>query len=317
MTESTNTPAATESKVQTVLDNMKTPRFFDSIEDAGVYLAKCQAEISDFESHQFVMNGIDPETGEFDSELYGEGTRVLVHVLKTRGTKSKNALGEEVTSPATVQCIVVTPTPALDAIQADSVGNGWLQKIFDTQIVHVAVAPLRGSDNLAVSSKDMPLALADFVTARESSSVTETFDKLFRGIGEAIKAKSPAWAKAKITKPEMRKAFESQAYAQAVYPTLEDRGDKPSLFVMAMQLGIREAKKDGLDPTIFDTWLATRDAKAIDDESLTGEEVDFDLDDLVIAKPEAAAAPATESTEGTDEDGQGEQADEDADLPIG
>lgn len=315
MTESVNTAtAATQAdKVQTVLDNMKTPRFFDSVEDASVYLAKCQTEISDFAEHQFVMNGIDSDTGDFDPEVYGEGTRVLVHVLKTRGAKTKNALGEDVVSPATVQCIVVSPTPALDAVQADSVGNGWLQKIFDTQIVHVAVAPLRGSDNLAVSSKDMPLQLADFVTARESGSVTETFDKLFRGIGEAIKAKSPAWAKARITKAELRKAFESRPYALAVYPLLEDRGDKPSLFVMAMQLGIREAKADGLDPTIFQTWIDTRDQKAVEDESVTGEEEDFDLDDLSIAKADDAA-PAAEEAATESEDDTAEEVEGDGDT---
>lgn len=308
MTEVTNntesTGEAKKAEPKTVLSDMKTPRFFDSIEDASAYLGKCQEDLSDFAKQEFVMNGIDPETGEFDPAVYGEGVRVMVHVLKNRGTKSKDALGNEVTTPATVQCIVVTPTPHLDAIQSDSVGNGWLQKIFDTQIAHVAVAPLRGSENLAVSSKDMPLALADFVTARESSSVAATFDAQFRDIIDALKGKSAAWAKAKITKAELKKAFESKAYALAVYPKLEDRGDKPSLFVMAMQLGIREAKANGLDPTIYDTWIATRDAKAVDDSAIE-DDADFDLDDLTLGKKEEAAAPTpTEST-----DGNGEEAD--------
>lgn len=294
---------ANEAKAKTVLTDMKTPRFFDSVEDASTYLGKMQTELSDFAEQEFVLNGLDAETGEFDPELYGEGTRVMVHVLKNRGVKTKDALGNEQTSPATVQCIVVTPVPSLPAIQADAQGTAWLDKIVDTQIAHVAVASLRGADNLAVASKDMPLALADFVTARESGSVAATFDAQFRGIIDALKAKSPAWAKARITKGELKKAFESAPYAIAVYPTLEDRGDKPSLFVMAMQLGIREAKAAGLDPTIYETWLATRDNKELADESLTGEEGDFDLDDLSLAPAATDEADATESEAeaGTDE----------------
>lgn len=303
--------AATKaSEPKTVLKNMPTPRFFDSVEDASTYLGKQQEELSDFAEQEFVLNGLDPQTGEFDPELYGEGTRVMVHVLKNRGTKTKDAVGNEVTTPATVQCIVVTPVPSRAAIEADSQGSAWLDKILDTQIAHVAVGALRGADNLAVASKDMPLALADFVTARESGSVAATFDAQFRGIIDALKAKSPAWAKARITKAELKKAFESKAYAEAVYPTLEDRGDKPSLFVMAMQLGIREAKDNGLDPTIYETWIATRDAKELADESLDGEEADFDLDDLTIAKADAEPTEGAtkEEAPASDSEGEGEEA---------
>lgn len=299
MTEATpnTTPATTAPKVKTVLEDMRSPMFFDSVEDAAAYLTKSQEEFSDFDKHDVLMNGID-DNGEFDADVYTDGTRVMVHVLKNRSKKTTDAKGVVTETPGSVRAIVISPVPSLDQIAADSQGAIWLNKIVNTQLAHQAVAGLRAADNLKVAAKDMPLALTDFVTTtRESSSISETFDKLFRGIIDAFKVKSPAWAKARLIKSELRKAMESSAYALAVYPTLEDRGDKPSLFVMALQLGIREAKAQGLDSTIFETWTTTRDDKALEDETLDGDEEDFDLDDLVIGTESEAAGEPTPVTD--------------------
>lgn len=301
-------------RVKSVIEDMapKSPSFFSSVDEAVAYLTRMQTELPDFGNYPLIANGIDGATGDFDPAVYTDETRVMVHVLTNRGTKSKDAQGNEVTNPSTVRAIVIHPVPTYDAIMNDEAGLKWLHKIVNTQLSHVAVAPLRKADNLEVAQKDMPglaeidganvFNLASFFSGRESSSVTETYDKLFRGIIDGFNPKSTPWKRARLNKAELKKALESTAYALAVYPTLEDRGDKPSLFVMAAQVGIREAKAQGLDPTIFETWLATRDDKSAA-EAGADEEEDFDLDDIVIgAEAEAApvveeAAPAAEANE--------------------
>jgi hypothetical protein len=281
------------AKSKTVLDDMPSPRFFPNVEEAANYLNQCDESYSDFESVPKIGNGIDWDTGEFDPAVYSDDSRVMVAVLTNRGTKQADGT----TGPSTVRCIVITPVPTLDALLASESGVAWLSKVINTQLNHTAVAPLRKAENLTLAAKEMPLSLEDFVTtSRESSSVTETFDKLFRGILDSFKAKSPAWAKARLIKAELKKAMESAAYASSVYAPLEDRGEKPSLFVMAIQVGIREAKAQGLDPTIFETWLATRNEKTIADAEAEEEE-DFDLDDIVLAAPIEEAAPAPTPTE--------------------
>lgn len=316
-TQNTNATESTETQTEakTVLNDMQTPRLFATVEDASNYLGACQTDFADFESQNFVLNGVNAEDGSFDPAIYTDDSRVLVHVLKTRTAKRKDAAGNEIETPGAVQAIVVTPVPTIEALLADSQGKAWLETKINTALVKAAMDPLRGADNYAVASKDMPLTLAEFTTQdRTSSSVTETFEKLYKGIMAAFASKSPAWARVMRKKDEFKKSLESAAYALAVYPQLEDRGDKPSYFVMALQFGIIEAKKAGLDPTFFETCLESRDEKAIAEDISTAEDEDFDLSDLALPAPKADAAPAAEgdapASDSTDGDGPGEQSNE-------
>jgi hypothetical protein len=172
----------------------------------------------------------------------------------------------------------------------------------DKELNHVAVRLLRTADDMETVKDQMPLTIADYITSsRESTGgIMETFNTLFKGIIAAVAAKSPIWAKARLTKNELKKAFESKAYALEYYSKLEDRGDKPSLFVMALGLGKNEAEKRGLDPAIFDKWLATRDEKPLNTKSDDDDADDFDLEDLAfVEESQDNNTDATANAEGS------------------
>ena len=285
--ESTSTTAApaTDSKPKTVIENMDSRRMFDTTEEAANYLNKCADDFADFDSHPQVIHGIDGD-GNFDPEVYTPDMRVMVAVLANRGEKGK---------PSTVKAIVVTPAPKMEAILESETGRAWANKILDKELNHVAVRALRTADDVDTVADQMPLTLADYVTSsRESSGgIMETFNELYKALIATLASRSAPFAKARLTKGEFKKGLESRSYALEYYSKLEDRGTKPSLFVMAAQLGQREAKEQGLDPAIFDKWLATRDEKAFSAATADESEEDFDLDSLVLVTDENKSDEAT------------------------
>lgn len=308
----TQTEAAKTPRVKNVLEDLapKSPYFFDKAEDAFAFLAArldpdSKEYIADFNSYPTLFAGMsEDEEGNtvFSPTVYTGDTRLMFHVLTNRGKTTKDAQGNETKAPATIRALVLRPVPSIAAIENDEAGRAWLNKIINTQIAHTTVAPLRKSDKLDEAANDMPgivvndgteqFDLGSFFAGRETGGAFETYDALYKSLLDAFTQKSPAWKRARLNKAELKKAMESTAYALATYSPLEDRGDKPSLFVMAIQAGILLAKKQGLDPTIFETWLAERNDKtaATGDES----EEDFDLDDLdLLAAPADAATDAT------------------------
>lgn len=290
------TAAATESgtpavaKAETVAESMDQRRTFASVDEAATYLNTCAERFTDFDTvAPLVARGMDEE-GNFDPAIYTEGMRVLVAVLKNRVKDDKgNAL------PSTVKAIVVCPIPSRELILANEAATAWLDSVLDKELNHIAVRALRNADDVTTVADQIPQTLESYISSsRETGGIMETFDNLFKSIIAALAAKSPAWAKARLIKTELKKAMESAAYASEYYPALEDRGDKPSLFVMALQFGQRIAKEKGLDPAIFDKWLATRDAKTLKQTAEDSE--DFDLDDLEL-KEEEVATPATDTAD--------------------
>lgn len=280
------------SKQKTVLEDMEARRVFDSIEDAGTYLANAMAQFSDFESYPVAAPGLS-EDGEFDPNIYNESMQPAVAVLSQRG---------EGAGSSTVKAIVIYPSPRLDALMSHAEGRTWLEKIVQKELNHVAVRQLRKAENIADVVDQMPTTLEAYITSNRESSggILQAFEDLWKGIKKALGSKFRAWNLQNLSKKEMRRAMESASYAKETYPTLEDRGDKPSLFVLAAQLGMSQAKKAGLDPAIFERFLATRDERVIDIE--TEDEEEFGLDDLEAAfttgENEAPAADGEEQPAG-------------------
>lgn len=311
----TTAPESTTPKVKSIQD-LRTPIFFSTVDEASAYLNKIASptlgeapnEIpnpdycADFATAPLILNGMD-EHGNFLSDVYTADTRVAFHVLTNRGKSTQDAQGKEVKAPATVRAVIVTPVPTLEAIANDKTGAEWLAQTLNTRIVKVLSDPIRNADNVTLAAKDMPLTLADFVTtSRESSSIMEAFDKLFRPILDLFKDKSPAFARARLNKAEFKKALESKEYALAVYPTLEDRGDKPSFFVMAATFAVSECAKQGLDSTVWTTWLKERDeTKASDKVDDADDENGLDdldsLEGLTLAPAPTETTPAPAATE--------------------
>lgn len=306
--------AATPAKPKTVIEHMDSRRMFDTVEAAEAYLNLMGETMSDFGKHPQIINGLkvdDDGNATLDPEVYNADMRVMVAVLANRGEKGQ---------PSTVKAIVVTPAPTIASILANADAMSWATRILEKEMNHVAVRALRNADDLESVQDQMPLTLADYITSgRESTGgIMESFNQLFKGIIASLAAKSDPWRKARLIKSELKRAMESTAYALATYPGLEDRGDKPSLFVMALQLGKREAEKAGLDPAIFDKWLATRDAKTLAASAATDEDDDFDLDELAFVSTESAdaAAPATEG-EATGDDSQAAIDTPEQEQPVG
>ena len=147
------------TKPKTVIEDMASRTFCDSTEDASLFLAKCQEDFADFDSHKLVLNGIDAE-GNFDPTVYSTDMRVMIDVLTNRGEQVIDAKGNKSRGPSTVRAIVVTPAPTVDAILSNEQGRKWIEKIIATQLSHVANAPLRKADNLAEAQLNMPLTLS-------------------------------------------------------------------------------------------------------------------------------------------------------------
>lgn len=325
MTEATNTTApaanaatapATESKApapKTVAGDMPERQIFPNTDKAFEYLAASASTYSDFASVGFAGPGInftdDGEVESIDEGIYGEDTEVMVSVLKTYvdvpGKDKKQAVAK---------AIVMAPIPTIDAVLSNEDARGWLVRIMHKELNHVAVRPLRTAENIMAAVAQMPTTLAGYITnQREANSgLLVAFDDHWKAVNDYLTAKIPAWKRARFKKLDLRKAFESRAFALEWYENLEDRGeDAESIIVAALKMLIAAAEKAGKDTTLLNKWLTTRDqvtapsADEADDDS-------FDFDALtaeLLADKPTESAPAAEP--GMD------RADADGNLPIG
>lgn len=264
-------------KTKTVADDMRQRRTFypeaeaSALESATSYLAKCMDDFDDFDSYPVVAPGMSAdEEGNtvFDPDVYSDSVGVIVGVLKKKGEG--------------VKCIFMAPIPNLPALVTteDEAAHSWAVGILEKEANHVAVRHLRDADDLEDARNQMPHSVEAYTTSSRgvTSGIMQAFDDLYKNISQTIGSKVGAWSRARLNKSDLRRALESSAYAREYYAALEERGDSPSLFVIALDLGIRAAKEKGLDPTIFERWKATRDEKPF--TATEDDEDDFDLDSL-------------------------------------
>jgi hypothetical protein len=298
MTESKETKAP---KPKTVADDMDSRRVFPNVEEASAYLGAMAESLSDFAEIPWAFAGytVDPETGEgeFDASIYTADTAVMVATLR----KVKGG----------VKAIVVAPIPTVEQLLASEAGTAWVDKILHKEMNHVAVRSLRDAEDVTTMVDQMPVNMDGYInSSREGGSgIMETFNVLFKKLNTVLSAGVPIWAKARLVKSDFKRCLESRGYALEFYPALEDRGaNKPSLFETALTMGISAAKKEGLDPTIFERWQSTRNNKTFD----AAEDEDFDVDSLT-----AALFKAEDDSDGNGETNSSNDTTEDADLPIG
>jgi len=290
---STTTTTTETAKPKTTLEGMTGYRTFADTDEATAYLAKCNEDFSDFANQPFAMIGVD-ESGAFRPDIYTPEMRVRVAVLRnvprTVGGKRE---------PTTIKAIVVTPVPTLESLMSDEAGMAFVQKVIDKELNHIAVRPLRDAENLETAMEQVPTTRSGFIESnRDSGGIMDTFNELYKVINDTLSKSIPLWSKARLIKAEMKKAMESKAYALEYYPALEDRGSdnngkaKDSLFVLALQFGLKLAKGKGMDAAIFEKWLATRDQQTLA-TTTTDDDDDISLDDLVADLGEPAADDAT------------------------
>jgi hypothetical protein len=255
-----------------------------AVDAASEYLNASGSTFTDFGDYPLAAPGIDDE-GNFDSDVYTDEMDVMVALLRN---KSK------------VKCIVVAPVPTLDSILSDAAGTDWATKILHKEMNHVAVRALREADDVSTVVDQIPTTRLGYIESnRGDGGILESFAELYKPVNATLSAKFPVWAKARLIKSELRKAFESKGYAQEFYAALEDYKGQ-SLFVVGLGLAIATAKRKGLDPTIFERWLATRDQKVYTPgEQQEADEDEFNVDSLTEALlAETKDTPDANATEG-------------------
>lgn len=299
MTDAQTTQTA--SKPKTVNDDMAQRRTFSDQSAAIAYITKCATDLADFDPEKipFITHGFNiDESGamSFDPSVYPAGYDVMVATLSEKGTKE--ARGK-------VSAIIITPIPSLDTLLDSDGGKDWVSKIIEKELNLVAVRPIRNKADMLVKADEMPKTAAEFIAGgREGTSgLMEAFESLFKRIKDNMGKQFPIWNKANLPKAELKKAFSSASYAREYYPALENRGEgKTSLFAIALQVGKLAATKEGLDPAIFDKWLATRDAFDIEAQAEADQESEEqELDADAIAALMMADEPKTEETPATEE----------------
>jgi len=292
--------ADNESK-KTVNDDMRARRCFypsddaDALTPAIAYLGKLQTELDDFGDFPFAGVGVgqdDDGNVTFDPEVYNDSHGVMIGTVKKQGEG--------------VKAIFMAPIPNFPAnLSGDEAFDRWALSILEKEANHVAVRPLRTADNIEDVIDQMPRNADAYTTSSRgiSAGVMGAFNELYKAINATLASKVGVWARARLTKNELKSSLESSAYALEYHNALEDRGEADSLFVVALQIGINAAKKKGLDPTIFERWLETRDQKPFTAEEEADE--DFDLDslteDLLAEDDEEADGAADSATEPTTE----------------
>lgn len=302
MTEQTNTPetqAATPAKAadkpKIVWGNMPQRTVFKSAAEAEEYLAACATRYTDWAEQALAAPAIvtDEEgNGGLDPAVYdAPGFETMVAVLKDKGTKEQKG---------SVKAIVVAPIPSLELLTGlelptddsgkDTPTVSFVREIIRKEMNHRAVKALREAADVATVIDQIPTTLDAYLSSsRDSTGIMATFDELWQIINNTMKVadKRGKWSLRKFRKNELKAAFESKGHALDYYPELEEAGAAGSLFVKALQAAITIAKRDGLDPTIFERWLETRDSKVRTDEDEEEEEFNLDLSDLTAAMLEA------------------------------
>lgn len=279
-------------KAKTVIDDMAARFVAPDLEQGIAYLQRVSSDFADFGSYPLVAVGMDTE-GNFDPAIYSDSTRMMI--AKLRKSEGK---GDDRTT--TIKAIVVGAVPTLDALMESDAGRDWVQRIIDKELNHVLVRPLRDAENVLASVSEMPTTLEAFISSGGAggSTALEAFNESYRDVIDLLAKQSTPFRKARLTKPELRRAIESKAYALKWYEACEDRNGKDSLFVIALKLMIAYAADKGFDSTLLTRWLETRDQTTIDESADDAE--DFDIDALT-ATLTAEPAPAEDATKDSTE----------------
>lgn len=300
-TNTNEAPATTEattaeSKAKTVLENMDSRRVFNTTEEAGSYIAKCMEDFADFGNYEVVFAGCirdDDGNADFNPEVYTDEMAIAICKLTEKGNAKE---GKE----STVKAICIYPTPKLEYLLQSESGKQWVESIVEKEANLVAMRQPRKAadkDELHDAEEAMPTTPEDYWTSGRdtASSAVATYNEIWKRIKAAIGKKVKAFGNANLSKKELRRGMESSSYAAATYPILENRtnkaGQPESAFVGAATYGMLLAKKEGLDPSLFEKMLATRNEREI--------EVNEDEDDLLDFEAMAAeieTAPAGEVT---------------------
>jgi hypothetical protein len=282
MTNTTNeaTTEATPALAKTVADLVPERRTFPTLEAAGVALAAIAAEARDFADVPLLAPGATfSDEGEFiptAPEWTSETHEIMLTTLGTKAQKDKD--GNTVKEAVTLG-LVFCPIPTVAAVQEDATGLATLLDVWRKEMNHRAVRKLRGAENMTAAVAEMPLTLDSFVTSQSGGGTSglAPFEKYFKDYSKALAKKVDAYNKRFKDgngKAAIRAAMENAAKASALYPELESAG----LFARLLAAIISRATAEGMDCTLLQTWLDTREA-----QTYTVEAVEISDDDDLFA----------------------------------
>lgn len=277
MTTNTNTTSKPEAEApakKTIAELLPSRRTFPTLEAAGAALAAIAAEAADFESVPLLAPGAGfNEEGDF-IPIAPEWTSPTHEImLTTLGTKAVRDKDKNVIKPAVTLGLVFCPIPTTAAALADPKGADELNEIWRKEMNHRAVRKLRGAENMTAAVAEMPLTLDSYVTSQSGGGTSglAPFEKYFKDYSETLASKVPAYNKRfpkGAGKAAIRAAMENAALAAALYEELEKAG----LFAKLLGAIINRAKAEGMDTTLLQAWLDTR-------EQQTYEVAAIELDD--------------------------------------
>jgi hypothetical protein len=253
----------TKTKPKTISKDMAQRSIFSTAQEVAAFLSEVQ-EYEGFESLQHVIHGLQSD-GSIDFSVYPAGWDIYVVKLNEKiTTKMAEVSGEE--SGFRPKAIIVWPVPSLELLMASEAGQELIAQTMQTELNTRLVRQLRTSENIVADQDAIPTTLDEWTAIGRAAmgSIYESYNELWTVLNKAMCQASSYWDRAKLTKMQVRKSMESTAYAEQLFPTLENHPKHGSLFVFALQAAKHLAGVKGLDDSIFDKWLANRDATKID-----------------------------------------------------
>jgi hypothetical protein len=259
---------------------------------------------------EFVIHGIEEgEDGEpvINDEQWPDTHQVMLSRLTQ---KTNTGIDEDTKAIIYKQLtvgVVCWPMPTVESLLSDEKGKEMINAVMEKELNHRAVRILRNLEQgqYHTGVGEMPVTIESYASSSRGGTggLYAAYDELFLKIKNAFNNQFPSFAKAKLNKTDLRKCLENAAYAGHFYEPVEMYGkNNDSLFEFALKAFIKLCVPNGLDATIFETWLATRGDASFSEPEI--EETGIDLDELVaglIAGDEEA--DDDESTADADEAG--------------
>lgn len=251
MNTQVNQTETTETETTLDMDQVKQMRFFDPDElEAGFdYLSALQGTL---ESVEFFSNFKRDDDGNVLPPPEGMGLLILPMQRRPEGDE----VGLQLTGIAanwapTFEAAIDNPKGA-EAVYEATLGL-YARKIR---------AAINGADD--GSPIIFPETIDQYFERVARGESLQAFTKVVKGALEFLKSKGFK----KLDAGTLRQILSNATFAAARYPKLPQ-----SSWIALMDLMAESAKKQGLDPAIYDTWKRTRDdaqLEEIDELDLSG-----------------------------------------------
>lgn len=274
-------PVTDDEKVKKIKAAMNDREVFDSLAAALAKMEKADAATEHFFGLPVQIKGLKAD-GTIDESIY-EGQRAALAYV---GHKEKDKSG--------MKAVVLFPVPTLEQFLAFDAGKAFVDKVIVKEVGLVAFRQVRDSATLYDFTSGMeriPANAEEYAAeSRRGGIDTDTFDALWNGFKNALKAKKPEHYAALPNKKQFLDALRSADYARTTDET--KAFESGGWFVVYGKLLINAAagnktekgEADPLDASAIQAWLDGRDTLVLEregakpkDYSKLGSAAEFDL----------------------------------------